>query len=312
MKIIIRQPIQNTDLTYKLQDIQLENVAVANYALLAIDGSTTNTGLAIIRQSDGAIMYTASASKEKDEEPVRYKLRLKNYVKDLLLRNRFIDQIYYEEPTISHLSAVKNLFMLRSFIEEMIIENEPTFDYLKHYEVNNMRWKKEFLHPEKVPFGTDNQKKAVRDKLEKSLPFLSVVTQDEIDAIGLGYAAAKHLMNGNDNGGEELVSKKKTRPFQYNSLFIGADCDDDAFVEFYDVYNGPEKILENGISFSEIDTRVNFDKHICNTMGDDDKVLIIKFNSNHHGDVILKYRIGYLSTQYEYIYAIIWRKSRKV
>ena len=202
--------------------------------------------------------------------------------------------------------------MLRSFIEEMIIENEPTFDYIKHYEVNNMRWKKEFLAPDKVPYGTDKQKKAVHDKLISGLPFLEGISQDEIDAIGLGYVAAKHLMNGNDDSGQELVSKKKARPFQYNAEFIATDSDDDAFVEFFDVYNGPENILQNGICMTEIDSRVNFDKHIYTTMGDDDKVLLIKFKSKHHGDVILKYKIGYLAAQYDYIYAIIWRKSRKV
>lgn len=312
MKISIKQPIQNSDLSYGLNTITFENLAVTNYALLAIDGATSNTGLAIIRESDGAIMYTISATREKQEEPVRYKLRLKNFVKDILLRNRFISQIYYEEPTIANKSAIKNLFMLRSFIEEMIIENEPTFDYIKHYEVNNMRWKREFLAPDKVPFGTDNQKKAVRDKLIKALPFLDSISQDEVDAISLGYVASKHLVNGNDDGGQELVSKKKARPFQYSIDFIGADSDDDAFIEFYDVYSGPEKILQNGISFTEIDSRINFEKHIYNTMSDEDKVLIVKFSSEKHGDVILKHKIGYLSTQYDYIYAIVWRKTRKV
>ena len=44
---------------------------------------------------------------------------------------------------------------------------------------------------------------------------------------------------------------------------------------------------------------------------DDDKILIIKFSSKHHGNIVLEHRIGQLAAQYEYIYAIVWRVTRK-
>ena len=256
-------------------------------------------------------MYSMCATRDSSgETPVHYKIRLKRAVMDILRRNKYIQQIYYEEPVIHNITAVANLFMLRSFIEEMIIENEPEFDYLKHYEVSNMRWKKEFLAPDKIPSGSENQKKAVRAKMEGYLPFLNKVTQDEIDAIGLGFTACKYLMN--NQSGDELQSKKKVRPFKYNVTFIGAEKDDDMLTELYDVYKGPAKLLENGISFTEIDGKTNFEKHIYNTMGsDDDKLLIIKFSSKHHGNIVLQHRIGNLAAQYSYLYALVWRVTRK-
>ena len=311
MKFTVRRPQQTQGGGIIMMECALEDINVQQYAILSIDGSTSNSGLAILRESDGALMYSMCATRDASgETPVHYKIRLKRQVADILRRNKYIQQVYYEEPVIANITAVSNLFMLRSFIEEMIIENEPEFDYIKHYEISNMKWKRLFLAPDKVPSGTENQKKAVRAKVEQGLPFLNKVTQDEIDAICMGYVACTTLKEG--GSGEDLQSKKKVRPFKYNSVFIGADTDDNMLTEFYDIYNGPKKLLENGISFTEIDGKTKFDQHIYNTMGpDDDKVLIIKFSSKHHGNVVLEHRIGNLAAQYDYIYAVVWRVTRK-
>ena len=311
MKFTVKQPQQLQNGGIIMGEIPLEDIRVSEYAILAIDGSTSNSGLAIMRERDGALLYSMCATRDSSgETPVHYKIRLKRQVMDILRRNKYIQQIYYEEPTIANVTAVANLFMLRTFVEEMIIEYEPEFDYIKHYEINNMRWKKAFLAPDKVPSGTDNQKKAVRVKLESGLPFLNKATQDEIDAICMGYVACTNLKEGGT--GEELQSKKKARAFQYNVTFIGAEDDDAMLTEFYDVYKGPQKLLENGLSFTEIDGKKNFDKHIYETMGaEDDKILIIKFSSKHHGNIVLQHRIGNLAAQYSYLYAIVWRKTRK-
>ena len=311
MKFTVRRPQQIQGGGIIMMECALEDINVQQYAILSIDGSTSNSGLAILRESDGALMYSMCATRDASgETPVHYKIRLKRQVADILRRNKYIQQVYYEEPVIANITAVANLFMLRTFIEEMIIENEPEFDYIKHYEISNMKWKRLFLAPDKVPSGTENQKKAVRAKVEQGLPFLNKVTQDEIDAICMGYVACTTLKEG--GSGEDLQSKKKVRPFKYNSVFIGADTDDNMLTEFYDIYNGPKKLLENGISFTEIDGKTKFYQHIYNTMGpDDDKILIIKFSSKHHGNVILEHRIGNLAAQYDYVYAIVWRVTRK-
>lgn len=312
MKFRVKQPLMTPEGEIIVKEIPIEEIKVDKYALLAIDGSTSNSGLAIIREVDGAIMYIMCATREeKTESVVQYKVRLKRTIKDILFRNRFINQTYYEEPMVANITAVKALFTLRTFVEELIVEEEPALDYLQHYEVNNMRWKKELLAPATVPQGTQKQKQAVRNKLEEALPFLKEVSQDEIDAIGLGFVAARFLKN-NQDGGKELQSKKKARPFKYNIQFIGADEDESAFIEFHDIYKGPHYLLENGISFTEIKSKTDFDKHVYDTMGaDEDKILIIKFPSKTHGDLILKHRIGDLSVNYEFIYAIVWRVTRK-
>lgn len=308
MKFRILQPAISPSGVISMEETPIEEIKVNQYALLSIDGSTSNSGLAIMREIDGALMYTISASRDEDETPVRYKIRLKNEVKKILENNPKITHIYYEEPVISNVTSVANLFMLRTFIEEMIIENEPRFDYIGHFEINNMRWKKEFLAPDKVPQGTDNQKKVVRQRLETYMPYMKVVSQDEVDAMCMGFVASQSLKK--NEKGDELVSKKKTRPFKYNVVFLGADDDSGLLSELWEVYTGPKSLMENGIAFSEINSKTNFDKHIYEQMGDDDKIVVVKFSSKHHGNVILEHRIGHLSAQYDYIYAIVWRANR--
>lgn len=293
-----------------VNEVKPEDIKLSVRAVMAIDGSSTNSGIAIIREKDGAIMYIIRASREEEETIVQYKVRLKRILKDILGNNILITQTYYEEPVVANIAAVKALFTLRTFIEEMIVEEEPKFDYLQHYEVSNMRWKKELLAPAKVPSGTEMQKKAVRDRLVGALPFLNSVTQDELDAIGLGFTAVKFIMQGS-NIKEELESKKKSRPFKFYTQFIGADDDECALIEFSDIYKGPDELLTNGIKMVEITSRNNFEETIYSNMGSDDKILLIKFKSKHHGDVILKYRVGELAESYDYIYVIVWRCIRK-
>lgn len=310
MKVIVRQPDINKDGSIVLVNKDVEQLKVSDVCVMAIDGSTSNTGVAILRERDGALHFSCAFSREKSkgETPVQYKVRLKKEISKILINNTNIQTVYYEEPFIGYKSAVPNLMMLRTFVEEAIIENEPVLDYVKHEEINNKKWKKLFLAPDKCPNDSEQEKTAIRKKLETYLPFLSEVTQDEIDAIAMGFAATVQIKNGEE---DELKSKKKPKAFQYNIRFIGADNDDDMLLEFGDVYEGPNYLLENGVSLTTCKGTSDFDKHVYTEMGNDDKVLIVKFSSNKHGNIILQYRIGHLAATYTYIYAIIWRKSRK-
>lgn len=308
MKSIIRKPVVNNDGTMWLMDIAVDDIQIQNVSIMAIDGSTTTTGIGILRESDGALIYSCAFCREKGETPVQYKVRLKREVQKILLANSLIETVYYEEPFIGYATAAPNLMMLRTFIEEIIVEQEPGLNYLGHYEINNKRWKKLFLAPDKCPTGTDLEKAAVRDKMLKYLPFLSVITQDEIDAIAMGIVATTQIKLGLQ---EELASRKKPRPFKYNIKFIGADEDEYALEEFMEVYSGPKGILENGVRLTECKGTTNFDGHIFKEMGNEDKVLIVKFDSTKHGNVILEHRIGGLAVSYDYIYAIVWRQSRR-
>lgn len=310
MKYRIRQPDVDKNGNIVLVDKTVEQVKVDTISIMSIDGSTSNTGVAILRKSDGALLFTGAFTREKDkgETPVQYKVRLKREINKIITNNTLIENIYYEEPFIGYASSVANLMMLRTFIEEIIVENEPVLNYLKHSEINNKKWKKLFLAPDRCPTGTEEEKAAVRKKLEGYMPFLSVVSQDEIDAISMGFVAAVQIGLGTDS---DLESQKKPRAFQYNIRFIGAEDDDDMLMEFSDIYDGPGYLLDNGISLTECKGVEDFNKHVYKHMGNEDKVLIVKYLSSKHGNLTLQYKIGHLASVYTYIYAIVWRKSRK-
>lgn len=310
MKFTVKQPYQKEDGTIGLAVIQPEQIVTDKYCLLSIDGSTSNTGMAIIREFDGAILYlmTAERSHSENETPVQYKVRLKRQIHKILQANKLIYQVYYEDPVVSNITSVKNLFMLRTFVEELIVENEPELDYIKHHEVANTRWKRFFLAPDKVPQGTVNQKAAVKARMVSYLPFMANVTQDEIDAAAMGFAAAKLIR---DDAGDELDLKKKIRPFKYNAVFVGADENQEMLDEFADCYTGPDYLIENGLVLVEIPKKKDFDKAVYETIGDKDGVAIIRFDSDTHGNIVLLNKIGNLAAQFTYIYAIVWRKTRK-
>lgn len=308
MKIKVNAPVVGMGNKIELQEIKLDDVRTSAESIMSIDGSTDTTGVAIVRKSDIAFCYSIAFTREKDESPVQYKVRLKRSVTQLLRNNKDITEITYEEPFIGHITAVANLMMLRTFIEEIKVECEPEFDYINSYEINNQRWKKLFLAPDTVPPGTELQKKAVRTKLLTFLPFLETVTQDEIDATCMSIVAASHSIAGTT---EEIKTQKKQRPFQYNIQFIGAE-DDDAMLDILmETYSGPDVVINNGILMTEMNGRGDFNKHIYKTMGAEDKLVIAKYKSKYYGNLTLEHKIGNLASSFDYIYALIWRKTRK-
>ena len=69
MKLTVRQPVIASN-GIVLKEVPLESIDVQNYAVLTIDGSTDNSGLAIMREYDGALMYCISAKREDKKENV--------------------------------------------------------------------------------------------------------------------------------------------------------------------------------------------------------------------------------------------------
>lgn len=309
MKINTKIVRCNTNGEIEFKGINLEDLRVVEPCVISIDGSTDITGVAILRESDGAIVSSIAFEHEKQQESsVHYKVKLKRAFYTLLKNNPLIKEIFYEEPFIGYRSAIKNLFMLRTFVEELKFENEPELDYISFTEINNLKWKKLFLAPDKCPSGTELQKKHVRDKLTQSLKFLEEVTQDEIDAIAMGFVAISKLKNGIK---DDLKSKEKTRPFMYEVQFIGADEDDGMFQDLYTLCEAPDKVMQAGIKLVELTGKGNWESNVYEYMGSEDKLLILKFSSKKYGNIILKNRIGHLAETYNYIYAIVWRKNRK-
>jgi len=296
-----------------LVPVKLEDIELINKCIIALDGGTIRTGCAVIEEATGYIVALIAFEREKaDESKVRFKVNFKRALYTLLSNNKnTIDRIYYEEPFIQYAEAAEALLMLRTSVEELIIENEPELNHIKYTEVPNKRWKALFLAPDKCPTGSELEKEAIRNKMIKYIPLMEKVSQDEIDAAAMGTVVVHKMKDGTEGG---LKSKKKVAPFQYNIAFIGAECDDDMLQELLDNVSDfkiPEKVMHNGIKIKQIDGRGKFDSKVYENMEDDDLLLVLKFSSKYHGNIILKHRVGHLAAQFPYIYALVWRKSRK-
>jgi hypothetical protein len=50
-----------------LRHIQTEQIMVTTDCIISIDGSTTNTGIGILRKVDGALFYSIAAEREDGE-----------------------------------------------------------------------------------------------------------------------------------------------------------------------------------------------------------------------------------------------------
>ena len=293
--------------------VSISDIQLKKKCIMALDGSTATTGCAIIEEDTGNIagLIAFTRDKEHDESKVRYKVQLKRALYDILIRNKFIEHIYYEEPFIQYAQAAEALLMLRTSVEELIVENEPELDYIKYTEINNKKWKKEWLAPEPCPNNSELEKAAVKRKMVEAIPLMDSVTQDEIDAAAMGFVAVTKLKDGTDS---ELKSKKKVNAFQYNIKFIGAESEDDMLQELLDNLDDfkiPQKVMNNGIKIKRIDGYGKFDNKVYEIMDNDDLLLVLAFSSKHHGNIILKHRVGHLTAQYDTIYALVWRKSRK-
>lgn len=312
MKIICRKPVMDSGTQeWKLTEIDINDVLVGNCdSIMSIDGSITCTGTAILDRR-GMILYLIAFKRSSDETAVQYKVRWKKQLDLLFRNNRAIKEVYYEEPYLnpSRITSTKVLFMLRTSVEELIEENSPDLNYLKLTEVNNKRWKKLFLAPDKCPNDTDLEKKAVRDKLVGMLPILENSTQDEMDASALGFVAVWQA----ESHKEDLKSRKAARPFQYNIRFIGTDSDDDVLDEVMYLAaqeNIPDRVVANSAFYSLPGTG-RFEDYVYKAIGEEDALVVLSFDSGKYGNIVLANNIGNLTRMYDRIHAVCWRKNRK-
>lgn len=311
MKIRCRQVVKDESINhYRLIDIaDISNLRVSEHCCIAIDGSTATTGITVVRYSDNFPLFIIRISREESEAPVKYKVMLKRVLKDLLENNPMIVESVYEEPTLRFASAVKNLFMLRTSVEELVYENEPQFDYLKYPEINNKRWKRLWIAPDKLKGTSDEEKVQIANKFKMMFPYFTDVVQDEMDSTGLGMIYVYCRNAGYDI--KDLESKKKAHKFDFKVEFIGADDDECAFMDLIEMENSPKFLFDAGVTLVDFTSRGELDKAIYEAMGSDDKIVIIKYKSSSHGNINLKYNLGRLAAEYDYIYAVAWRKNRK-
>lgn len=317
MKAIVRKISYVEDTMTEVTQSDLEHILVLERSLMAIDGSSTRSGISIIGL-DRKIKYVIALERgtEINETSIQYKVALKRFIDSVLERNPGIGVIYYEEPFIEYIESSKVLLSLRTSVEEIIAERAPLYDYIKFIEAGNQKWKRQFLHPDKVPSGTPAQKLAVRNKIYRMYPLLNTecITEDECDSLGLGLVALDHSF---DNTEESLKSKKKVKPFNYNIQFIGAYDEDEMFndlSELIKTYKIPQKLVDSFMEdpdIVELNGRGLFKNLVYENMGTDDKLLILSFNRGKYANVLLENRVTYISEDRPKVYAIIWRKSRK-
>lgn len=306
MRVTIRE-YDRTKMNYEKTWRLVNEAKPDRRCILGIDASSTNTGISIVG-AEGSLLYTMALHREDKESPVEFKLKYKEFMRSLIETNLNIEKIWYEEHFIGYAEAAKILFMLRSTIEEIIIEDKL---HISYNEMSNKKWKKylfQMCNYGKCPSGTDLEKKAVRECLLAQMPGLDGITQDEFDSLGVTMVA---LMYGSTG---DLESKKKPKKFNYEVKFFGGDEEDDS--DFFLQYGDgtgivPKKLVEENCIFYELNGREKFDNAIYRQLCDDDVPLILKFKSSKYGDIVLRNEIGYLSDSYENIYAVVWRKTRK-
>ena len=292
-----------------IKNVDRSEFKINGKVIIGIDGSSTCTGINFIEAESGYFVASMALERSHGESAVRYKVNFRKFMTELL-DEIDTDYIFYEEPFIGYAEASKVLFMIRSTVEEVIVENEPKFDHIKYTEVNNKRWKSKFVD-EKLLGNTELEKKAIREKVLSILPFLKDITQDEMDAFGLNWVGR---IAANEHTEDALKSHKKAKPFKYNIEFIGADNDDEFVEQYYDCIDSfkvPEVLRSQNAAFFSIGSRGIFENYVYNYMGEDDKLLILKFKSTSHANVIIEHRIANIADSNDYIYAIVWRKSRK-
>ena len=111
----------------------------------------------------------------------------------------------------------------------------------------------------------------------------------------------------------DLKSKKPARAFKYNIEFIGANSDEDILEDIGLIIKQrkiPDELVDC-MEFYDLPGTGKFDDFVYKAIGEDDKLVVLCFESGKYGNVILTHNIGGLSKNYDYIYAICWRKTRK-
>lgn len=275
--------------------------------IMSIDGSTSVTGVSILGPDERLLLSCAFKREPYLESPVRYKIALKSRILDLLLNYRHITDIVYEEPVLNQISAIQNLYMLRSMAQEVLIENEDKLGHINYYEVSNSRWKKIYLAPLKASGTTEEVKKLIADRFALKYPELTGLTQDEKDAYGIGVA----FLRTQDK--RKLESKKNSRIFKYETFVTGIPTRDITEEDIISIAGErvPEKVFRNGWEIIDTVGRKDFDKEITEHMLSDDKLLVFRLQSGKLGSLLLRFKLAQLSKDYPFIAILVWRTNRK-
>lgn len=299
-------------------EVDLGDIRVGGESLIAIDASTNNTGVCIIRNAyfkdgnlmDGQIEYSISMKRGKGLDAIEYKVEFKQLMKELLSNSTVRENVRYivqEAPFISAMKETSSVLLsLRTSIPELLIENKAEFkNNYEYHELNNKAWKKRLFAPDKCPNNSELEKAIARVKVSNICSLFETLSQDEVDAAGIGIASTRMLACG-----EELKEKQRISKFKYNIEFIGAFDIEDAFEEISNM-NIPDEVIRNGAEIMRLPSNGNIEKKIYETMGQEDKLLVFEFTAKNGGNLILKYRLRELADESEKMYGVVWREKRK-
>lgn len=295
--------------------VEVPNIIINQPCVISIDPSTSRTGVGVVSM-DKQILGSMAIERENNETAIQFKVRYKQFIGRILNENKLISRVSFEEPYFDYIDTAKILFSLRTSIEELQEEMRPCLDHFVIREVNNQFWKSDFLYPDKVPSGRANQKEAVRAKLIKMFPCLKDITEDEVDAIALGIVTVDNVRTNTE---KNLITKKKQKPFEYNSIFFGVeDINSEEgysymltmLAEYINDGSIPKHIVDDA-EIIKLDGKGNFDQLIYNNMCGEDRLLILGFSTNKYGNIILRENLGYVANTHDYMISFIWRKNRK-
>lgn len=303
MKTVVTNLRQN-------RKIELRDIILDTRCIIAIDASTKNTGICIIEIGTERPLYSISLSRESNETAIEYKVAFKGIIADLILNNgsvyKNVRMIIQEEPFISAMKTTTEVLMsLRTSVPELLVEHKDLLEEFEYHEMNNKTWKKKLFSPDKCPGNTEAEKRMAKEKIGAIHPIYLSLTQDEIDACGIGIISCRLI-----NSGVGIKDKQRISRFSYNIDFVGGDSLEAALENILEL-DIPKQVLETGYEMASLPANGNLEKRIFEAMGEDDKLLIFEFSPSKAGNLVLKYKLSYLAEIFDTLYAVVWRKNRK-
>lgn len=287
---------------------KIQEIEVIDSVVMGVDCSTTCTGVTIYSVAKKEPIYTFACKRSDNELAVRYKVYLKSFMTALILQIKSkLSDIYYEEPFVGqYVESSMTLISMRTFIPEILIENEDKLNrVIEFHEVNNKSWKRDLLDG-KVPSSTELEKKAIADKINKLYSCYKELTQDEHDSLGIAMYGIHTLQ------GSAELKVKYNKGYALSGQFIGADSDTVAYNELeYVLDDIPKRLKDAEIKLVNVGKKQDVEDEVYKALHQKDIIILAKFVPQEHGRMLLKYQLGEL-TNSDFIYWYVWRKAKYI
>jgi len=178
--------------------------------LLFADPSTMKTAISLFNEN-GTYLATILFSRKADsEDPVKFKIDIKQYLNKFMLQNN-VSKIIYEDVYDNgrNNAAYQSLILIRDAFRELKYEYNVDVE-----DVKNTEWKARLVYPDKIHRDIDH-KKLVRDYINKINQFntMEIKEQDVYDSIGMGLA---YFRVANRELPIKLLEKKKKVNTRFN------------------------------------------------------------------------------------------------